>query len=135
MSLSDYISIFDTRPIAQSHLFETATATLCAIYTGYTSIYTTRTNAYVLQIATKHEQRMYTASSCMAWQARHTRPRHATPLCRTHLMLPAGPTDADSDAATAAACCLYRDCTHVRVCVYTIVRSTTKLERYVHCSI
>lgn len=32
MSLSDYISIFDTRPIAQSHLFEAATATPCAIY-------------------------------------------------------------------------------------------------------
>lgn len=28
MSLSDYISIFDTRPIAQSHLFGAATATL-----------------------------------------------------------------------------------------------------------
>lgn len=29
MSLSDYISIFDTRPIAQSHLTGAATATLC----------------------------------------------------------------------------------------------------------
>lgn len=61
----------------------------------------------------------------MARQARHTRPsyatpRHATPLRRAHFMLPAGPADADadSDAATAAARCLYRDCTHVRVCVH-----------------
>lgn len=79
MSLSDYISIFDTRPIAQSHLFEAATATLCAIYTGYTSIYTTRTNAYAPQIAAKHEQRVYAASSCTAWHGRHATPGHATP--------------------------------------------------------
>lgn len=84
MSLSDYISIFDTRRIAQSHLFEAATATLYAIYTGYMSIYTTRTNAYALQIAAKHEQRVYAAPRRVelhgtARQARHTRPRHATP--------------------------------------------------------
>lgn len=48
----------------------------------------------------------------MARQARHTRP-----LRKAHLTLPAGPADADadSDAATAAARCLYRECTHVRV--------------------
>lgn len=35
-------------------------------------------------------------------------------------MLPAGSADADanSDAATAAARCLYPNCTHVRVCVH-----------------
>lgn len=41
------------------------------------------------------------------------------PLRKAHLTLPAGPADADadadSDAATAAARCLYRECTHVRV--------------------
>lgn len=46
-------------------------------------------------------------------------PRHAMPLRKAHLTLPAGPADADadadSDAATAAARCLYRECTHVRV--------------------
>lgn len=127
MSLSDYISIFDTRRIAQSHLFEAATATLYAIYTGYMSIYTTRTNAYALQIAAKHEQRVYAAprraaSSCTARHGRHATPghatpRHAMPLRKAHLTLPAGPADADadSDAATAAARCLYRECTHVRV--------------------
>lgn len=76
MSLSDYISIFDTRPIAQSHLFEAATATLYAIYT---SIYTTHTNAYAPWIATKHVQRMY-ASSRTAGTPHQTTPRHATPL-------------------------------------------------------
>lgn len=129
MSLSDYISIFDTRPIAQSHLFEAATATLCAVYTGYTSIYTTRTNA--LQIAAEHEQRVY---SRIELHGRHAtpgqaRPRHATPrrFAGPHLMLPAGPADADadSDAATAAARCL----SIVRTCVYgyTVVRSAMKL--------
>lgn len=114
MSLSDYISIFDTRPIAQSHLFEAATATLRAIYTGYTSIYTTRTRCRSLR---------NTNSVCTPHRAaRHGTvgmPHQATPLRRVHLMLPAGPADADadSDAATAAACCLYRDSTHVHVCV------------------
>lgn len=120
MSLSDYISIFDTRPIAQSHLFEAATATLCAIYT---SIYTTRTNAYAPRIATKHVQRMYAVRRA-ARQARHTRLRHATPrrFAGPHLMLPAGSADADanSDAATAAARCLYPNCTHVRVYAYIV---------------
>lgn len=32
MSLSDYISIFDTRSIAQSHLSEAATATRSVVY-------------------------------------------------------------------------------------------------------
>lgn len=81
MSLSDYISIFDTRPIAQSHLFEAATATLCAIYMGYMSIYTTRTHRRSLR---------NTNSVCTTHQAarhgRHatpgqTTPRHATPRC------------------------------------------------------
>jgi len=79
MSLSDYISIFDTRPIAQSHLFEAATATLGAIYTGYMSIYTTHTNAHALQIVAKHEQRVYTASSCTARHGKHATPNHAKP--------------------------------------------------------
>lgn len=85
MSLSDYISIFDTRRIAQSHLFEAATATLYAIYTGYMSIYATRTNAYALQIAAKHEQRVYAAPRRVARHGtagtpHQATPRHAMPL-------------------------------------------------------
>lgn len=121
MSLSDYISIFDTRPIAQSHLYEAATATLCAIYTGYMSIYILHVRTYTRCRSLRNTNSgTYTTSSCMAWHGRHATPGHATPLRRAHPMLPAGPADADadSDAATAAACCLYRDCTHVRVCVY-----------------
>lgn len=144
MSLSDYISIFDTRRIAQSHLFEAATATLYAIYTGYMSIYTLHVRTHTRCRSLRNTNSVCTprraASSCTA---RHgtagtpyqATPRHAMPLRKAHLTLPAGPADADadadSDAATAAARCLYRECTHVRVrtCVYahTVVRSATKL--------
>lgn len=137
MSLSDYISIFDTRRIAQSHLFEAATATLYAIYTGYMSIYTTRTNAYALQIAAKHEQRVYAAPRRVelhgtARQARHTRPRHATPcrFARPILRCPRGPlTLMLMLTPTLPPLPLAASIVSVRTCVYahTVVRSATKL--------
>lgn len=138
MSLSDYISIFDTRPIAQSHLFEAATATLCAIYTGYTSIYTTRTNAYELRIATKHERRMYTtyraARHGTAGTPHQAKPRHATPrrFAGPILCCPRGPltlmlTPTLPPLPLAASIVTVRTCVYA----YTVVKSTTKLERYV----
>lgn len=142
MSLSDYISIFDTRRIAQSHLFEAATATLYAIYTGYMSIYTTRTNAYALQIAAKHEQRVYAAprraaSSCTARHGRHATPgqatpRHATPcrFARPILRCPRGPlTLMLMLTPTLPPLPLAASIVSVRTCVYahTVVRSATKL--------
>lgn len=73
-------------------------------------------NAYVLQIAAKHERRVYAASSCMARHGWHATPRRAAPLRKAHLTLPAGPADADadSDAATAAA---VASIVNVRTCV------------------
>lgn len=97
MSLSDYISIFDTRPIAQSHLFEAATATLRAIYTPYT-------RRYILHVRTHTRCRSLrnTNSVCTPRRAaRHdtagtphqATPRHATPrrFAGSILRCPQGP--------------------------------------------
>lgn len=83
MSLSDYISIFDTRPIAQSHLFEAATATLRAVYTGvHVDIYHTYERIRAADrcgTRTACVRRNRTARHGTARQARHTRPDQARP--------------------------------------------------------
>lgn len=96
MSLSDYISIFDTRPIAQSHLSGAATATFCQHTTqrdihgaqrvaslGYTyervrerarQSCNTNTNTVLRTLCTA---RLGTERNG-AVQPRHAMPRHAT---------------------------------------------------------
>lgn len=129
MSLSDYISIFDTRPIAQSHLSEAATATpphhvhtcmRCWIHVHVDTCmdtYVRRFQRGTRRACTSH--RGETQDEAQHGTARHARPLFAEP----HLTLPAGSADADvdSDAATAAAVRpLSRACTHMRVRTYII---------------
>lgn len=76
MSLSDYISIFDTRPIAQSHLTGAATATLCRHNA------TTQQRAATNALRRERERRgtrCSRASARLATALGRTAPRHATP--------------------------------------------------------
>lgn len=78
MSLSDYISIFDTRPIAQSHLTGAATATLCRHNAttqrraATSALRSARGIERERERAVEHE-RLATA------EPRHATPRHAEP--------------------------------------------------------
>lgn len=84
MSLSDYISIFDTRPIAQSHLSGAATATFCQH-----GRVCTRMNAYEREPKPWNTNTVYRCTALVGsarhGMAEHGMARHgtATPLRST----------------------------------------------------
>lgn len=135
MSLSDYISIFDTRPIAQSHLSEAATATPpppppCRTYTDDGAHVRVDTRTHVRthtrgDSCEEHEERVRRIEARRG-EARHgsaldsarqAGPDHTTPGCSSQGPIScvargvrAADADADSDAATVAVrYCLYRE--------------------------
>lgn len=76
MSLSDYISIFDTRPIAQSHLTGAATATLCR----HNATTQRRAATSALRSARGIERERAVEHERLATaEPRHATPRHAEP--------------------------------------------------------